>query len=147
MPSWQPPTTATTSNTPFFPKTFLPSSPKRSINSSPFPASLQNHTPRNSARCCHKSSLSSLMTKKMGYIISSVSYKTQQPTRQTTPPRSPGHARLPFTTRWYATIIRHRSTPESRQSTRPGAAIIRPVKPRSASLVNSSSAWLKIHGY
>ena len=124
-----------------------PSFPKCLINSSPFTNIPQNHNSRNSVMCCHKSSLSSRMNRETGYITSYGSYTTWQPTRSTTPSRSPDHTSLPFTTRWYATIIRHRSAPKRRRSTRPDTAIIRPSKPRSSRLGNSSLAWSKTRGY
>ena len=79
--------------------TYLPSVPKRSRNLNPFSASTWNHTLQNSERFCKKSSLSSSMTIKTGYIIFSVSYKIQQPIWRTIPSRSHDNASSPFTTR------------------------------------------------
>ena len=138
---------ATMSNTTCCLITFLTSSPKRTINLIPLPARPQTHTSRNSARCCHKSSSSSRTTIKTGYITSSVSSNTQQPTHRTISPRPPYHASLKITTWRYAAMRRHRSAPERRRFKRSGGAILTLSKPRSARLESSTSVWSKTRGY
>ena len=134
------------SDTKFCLTAFIPFFPKPSINLSPLPASPNIQTSRNSVGCCQKSSSSSCTMRKMDYITLLGSSKTQQPTHQTIPPRSPNHARSQFTTHRYVTMIRHWSAPKNRRFTRSGIAILPLSKPPRVRLDISSSAWSKTRG-